>query len=686
MLGAVLVAALLSSGGTAAEGQVAEGLVVLDVPFLAQTEALCGGAAAAMVMRYWGARVTRPEAFADLVDSDRGGITTGDLVERLRSLGFQALPFRGHATLVRHHLQRSRPVIGLIEPSPGSFHYVVFVAWSGSRILLHDPALGPFRVEEEATLQRQWAASDHWALLVLPGEPPVEASTSPETGASGATPLHEDSSTASSPSPDGCDRLVDEAVDRARRNLLEDAERRLGAAVALCPERGRPWRELAAVRFRQERWHEAAVFAERATRQSPQDGHAWRLLATSRFLDDDLEGALRAWNRVGEPVVDDVAVTGMERTRHDVVLAWLGVDRGAPLAPPDLLRARRRLAELPAASLTRLSYRPLGEGRARVEAAVVERPLVDRPWRLLTRAAADAVTDRQTRLRLDSPARRGGSLEVAVRWWTKRPAVRVAAIAPRALGLPGLLGVEGTWDEQPYAVAASAEPLVETLRRGSVTQADWLSPSLRLGLELAGERWSGRGSFLSLGGRLEQRFLLDRGALVLAGRRAVSLSDGPGFAAGGVTLALRSSSSARCVTARGRLGLYGASAKAPLGRWPGAGLGHARELLLRAHPLLEDGVINGPAFGRRLLHASVEVEVNLVTFGPMRLGLAGFLDWARARERLPSLEGDADLVDVGGGLRLGLPGSLPALRLDAATGLKDGGLTLSAGWQLAWPR
>ena len=31
-------------------------LSFLDVPFISQTELLCGGAAAAMVLRYWGER------------------------------------------------------------------------------------------------------------------------------------------------------------------------------------------------------------------------------------------------------------------------------------------------------------------------------------------------------------------------------------------------------------------------------------------------------------------------------------------------------------------------------------------------------------------------------------------------------------------------------------------------------
>ncbi|PYQ47998.1 MAG: hypothetical protein DMF78_22320, partial [Acidobacteria bacterium] len=48
----------LLAGGSAYGQETAEGradpVVVLDVPFLAQTESLCGGAAASMVLRYWG--------------------------------------------------------------------------------------------------------------------------------------------------------------------------------------------------------------------------------------------------------------------------------------------------------------------------------------------------------------------------------------------------------------------------------------------------------------------------------------------------------------------------------------------------------------------------------------------------------------------------------------------------------
>lgn len=52
---------------------------LLEVPFLPQTEDLCGGAALAMVLRYWGAAAVQPADFAPLVDRGVAGIPTNVL-------------------------------------------------------------------------------------------------------------------------------------------------------------------------------------------------------------------------------------------------------------------------------------------------------------------------------------------------------------------------------------------------------------------------------------------------------------------------------------------------------------------------------------------------------------------------------------------------------------------------------
>jgi hypothetical protein len=64
---AMLVAAtLFGVPGEVAAGALAqaEAHVLLDVPYVSQTPELCGGAAVAMVLRYWGERDVFPQDFA----------------------------------------------------------------------------------------------------------------------------------------------------------------------------------------------------------------------------------------------------------------------------------------------------------------------------------------------------------------------------------------------------------------------------------------------------------------------------------------------------------------------------------------------------------------------------------------------------------------------------------------------
>ncbi|HEY6617058.1 MAG TPA: C39 family peptidase, partial [Vicinamibacterales bacterium] len=145
-------------------------LSILDVPFISQSEALCGGAAAAMVLRYWGARGLDAESFASLVDRGAGGIRTNRLVEDLRRRGWNAVEVEGREDLVEAELGRGRPVLALIEDRPGTFHYIVIVAATPHAIVLHDPARTPFRVMEREQFARRWSRADRWMAVVTPIE------------------------------------------------------------------------------------------------------------------------------------------------------------------------------------------------------------------------------------------------------------------------------------------------------------------------------------------------------------------------------------------------------------------------------------------------------------------------------------------------------------------------------------
>ena len=118
---------------------------------------------------------------------------------------------------------------------------------------------------------------------------------------------------------------------------------------------------------------------------------------------------------------------------------------------------------------------------------------------------------------------------------------------------------------------------------------------------------------------------------------------------------------------------------APLALWSGAGTGQGRDVLLRAHPLLHDGIISDGVFGRRIVHGGAEWRRWTEPHGkPIRLAPAIFVDAARAAGVLAGGDTRAH-VDAGAGLRIALPGA-GIVRIDFAHGLRDGKSALSIGW------
>src|SRR5262245_42382702 len=117
--------------------------VLVDVPYLPQTPELCGGAALAMVLRYWGDRTVQPGDFRSLVKPSARGIETTDLVAAVTARGWQAFSGEGPSGTIadlQRQVDQGRPVIVLIELTPGRFHYVVVVGVTPSSVVFHDPA------------------------------------------------------------------------------------------------------------------------------------------------------------------------------------------------------------------------------------------------------------------------------------------------------------------------------------------------------------------------------------------------------------------------------------------------------------------------------------------------------------------------------------------------------------------
>jgi predicted double-glycine peptidase len=664
----------LPSRASAAEP--APSLRVLDVPFVSQSEALCGGAAAAMVLRFWGARGIDAESFAHLVDVRAGGIRTNALLRELDSRGWNAVAVTGSAGRLADEINRNgRPVLALIEDRPGAFHYVVVVGVPERGVIFHDPARSSYRVMPRDEFSQRWRASGSWMALVVPrtAVAPVTVSAA-EVAPANVSP---------------CDSLVAEGVRLSQIGDFAGAERTLTSALA-CPG-GAAYRELAGLRALQKRWGDAASLADTATQADAGDAHAWRLLATARFLQNDRPGALAAFNQAGEPAVDSVQVTGLRRTRAEVIEDAIDVSRGEVLTPGALNRAQRRLDDVPALRSGTLEFAPISGGRAEVRATVNERRLFPTSMTDWAALGGRMIFNFEARAAIGAMTGSGERLDLQYRFRPGRPRIGATLSAPAPWG--GVWSVQGRWERQPFDT-----PLLATSERttGRVAWTDWLTGRLQVSLRGGADQWQDIGTRGALGGMAYAATLDDR----ISAQLDVDTWLGDSRFSMAKTIAkYRSSNRFEGVVFVGSAGAGFASDGLPVESWFAGDSGNARPgpVPLRAHGLVnEHRFFRTEQMGRSIVHASGEGQYwfprrqAAATDKPasglagltqgLRFGVAVFVDSARVTRRLyPGARGD---VDLGGGLRLGLGEGRGSVRVDYGRGLVDGSDRFSFDFEL----
>jgi Peptidase_C39 like family len=679
---ATLVAALSLAGSMA-----------VDVPYLPQTDAMCGGAATAMVFRYWGDAHADVQEFAPLVDRSAGGIANDVLAAAVRTRGWRVATVGGSLEALRERIRDRQPVIVLLADRGTGYHYVVVTGWKRDAIVVHDPSWGPSRQIRDADFERLWRASNFWSMVILPSAVASSSVTPTEPLARSAQNIGGSSVAAT------CGAQLARAMSAIQAGGLDSADQLLDAVRAQCPHDGGPVRELSGVRFAQHRWAEAAALAREALRLDARDEYAIDVLGSSLFMEGDAVGALRAWNRIGKPRVNVVRIDGLHHSRYQTIADDVGIRANQLLTAEAFERAKRRLGELPSAASTRLTLRPERDGFATVEVAIAEREAVPSGTAAWAVTAVQAGVDREATVAVPGFTGQGDAWSASWRWWANRPAVSIGFAAPQVHGWPGVWRVEGGWQSDAFSfvgggVAGPDQVVQETRAHAGLSVTDWLNGSLRYSISAGFDSWNGdpagegvqvvprhdQTRAIAAGGSLEQRLFADRVSLAGTFTRWTPVSAGAPFSAAGATASARSSAEPAGWVLTGNAGAQWVGDAAPMGLWPGAGTGHAREPLLRAHPLLEDGIIDvtgSTVFGRTLAFGGVEVQRWLERPALAHVAIAGFIDAARAtRQASVATPGQFDL---GLGMRVRMPGSAGLLRIDVARGMRDGARALTVG-------
>jgi hypothetical protein len=629
-------------------------LTILDVPFISQSEALCGGAAAAMVLRYWGERGLTAESFGHLVDRSAAGIRTDALLNDLRSRGWTAITLDGTEDAIAAELDRGRPVVTLIEDRPTRFHYVVVVGITPDAVVFHDPARAPLRVVGRAEFARRWQAAKHWMAVVVPGGREREAPPPPG-------PVTQSSS-------ESCAQPIARGVSQAQAGELDEAERTLTAALSCGGAAA--MRELAGVRVLQRRWADVEALSAVATAMEPKDAYGWRLLGTSRFVQNDPAGALAAWNHIGEPRLDLVRVAGLQRTRQRVVEELINARPGRLVTFDLVLRSERRLRDLPAAISASVELVPTSGGLAELRGTIDERPVV--PTDVWSYAATGAYAASRRELRVSSGSLTGGGERLRAEWrfWPGRPRIALSLDAPAPWG--GVWSVSGFRERERFT---DSGPEAETRSGGFVEWSNWIHPVVRLSLAGGLDDWDRIGTLVR--SRADVR-VVTRGSRVSVRAGGEAWGGSAAFSRADAVITATSSTARAGRVLVARAGAASGSTNLPELLWFAGDTGQARETLLRAHPLVDDGRLEIEQMGRRLLNASVEAQYWRST-GIVRAAAAVFVDAARTAGRFDAApRGD---VDAGVGFRLALPGASGIIRADVATGLRHDGTRWSVVYE-----
>ncbi len=151
----------------------------LDVPFVKQVKEGCGAASIAMVMQYWAQQhnhglqsVDAAEIQRTLYSKQGHGIYASDVETYFQQHGFRTFTFKGEIADLKQHLEKGRPLLVALKPSPGNIplHYVVVTGldWENHLVVVNDPAQRKLLKTDQAGFEKEWNAAGKWTLLALP--------------------------------------------------------------------------------------------------------------------------------------------------------------------------------------------------------------------------------------------------------------------------------------------------------------------------------------------------------------------------------------------------------------------------------------------------------------------------------------------------------------------------------------
>ena len=143
---------------------------------------------------------------------------------------------------------------------------------------------------------------------------------------------------------------------------LEEAEKSFEAGLLRYPRDARFLVELAGIAYREKQYAKAERYLRRSLAIHPQDDYANDFLASIYFLQDNLEAALKYWNRAGKPKLSDLAFDPQPKLSPLLLDRAFAFSRGSTWSRDQFLTTNAQLESLELFPLMRFDLEAQPDG------------------------------------------------------------------------------------------------------------------------------------------------------------------------------------------------------------------------------------------------------------------------------------------------------------------------------------
>lgn len=142
--------------------------IIDNVPFFPSKKYNCGPSSLAMVLNFYGLKVSPEEIANEIYSENAKGTWDFDMIRYVLQKGFKAKHYQGSIDDIREKIMQKKPLIVMTDEGfwfYKKYHFMVVVGFNDNSIIVNSETKEHKTIDIEDFLKK-WQKTDFWTLLI----------------------------------------------------------------------------------------------------------------------------------------------------------------------------------------------------------------------------------------------------------------------------------------------------------------------------------------------------------------------------------------------------------------------------------------------------------------------------------------------------------------------------------------